>query len=101
MHVDISTAIPLALMVNELITNAYKHAFGNTETGVIEVSLLENNKQVFLTIKDNGKGFDRSKVPVNSIGMDILNGLVEQIEGTCDLKTGNSGTSYKISFSKK
>jgi two-component sensor histidine kinase len=100
-HVDISTAIPLALIVNELITNAYKHAFGNKESGIIEISLLENNKQVFLTIKDNGKGFDRSQIPANSIGMDILNGLVEQIEGTCDLKTGNSGTSYKISFSKK
>jgi len=100
-HVDISTAIPLALIVNELITNAYKHAFSNKDNGVIEISLLENNKQVFLTIKDNGKGFDRSQVPAKSIGMDILNGLVEQIEGSCDLKTGDSGTSYKISFSKK
>ncbi len=100
-HVDISTAIPLALIVNELITNAYKHAFGHQEGGVIEISLLENNKQVFMTIKDNGKGFDTSYIPANSIGMDILNGLVEQIEGSCELKSSSSGTSYKISFSKK
>ncbi len=100
-HVDISTAIPLALIVNELITNAYKHAFSHTENGVIEISLLENNKQVFMTIKDNGKGFDKSNIPAKSIGMDILNGLVEQIEGTCELKSSGSGTFYKISFSKK
>ncbi|MES2131511.1 MAG: histidine kinase dimerization/phosphoacceptor domain -containing protein [Bacteroidota bacterium] len=100
-HVDISTAIPLALIVNELITNAYKHAFTKNDKGVIEVSLLENNNQVFLTIKDNGTGFDKTKIPEKSIGMDILDGLVEQIAGTCELKTGSSGTSYKISFSKK
>ncbi len=100
-HVDISTAIPLALIVNELITNAYKHAFPVKKSGVIEISLLENNHLVFLIIKDNGVGFDEQNIPKNSIGIDILSGLVEQIEGTCKLKTSSTGTSYKISFSKK
>jgi two-component sensor histidine kinase len=100
-HVDISTAISLALIVNELITNAYKHAFHAIKDGIIEISLLENNKQVFLTIKDNGSGFDKTVVSKNSIGMDILNGLIEQIEGTYQLTSNEKGTSYKISFSKK
>lgn len=100
-QVDISTAIPLALIVNELITNAYKHAFHNRQGGVIQISLLENNQQVFLTIKDNGVGFDEKNIPQNSIGLGILSGLVEQIEGTLNLKTNSTGTSYKISFSKK
>lgn len=100
-HVDISSAIPLALIVNELITNAYKHAFKNKKDGIIEVSLLENNKQVFLTIKDNGDGFDKTIIPKNSIGMDILSGLIEQIEGKCNLTSDEKGTVYKISFSKK
>lgn len=100
-HVDISTAIPLALIVNELITNAYKHAFTDREEGVIEISLLENNKRVFLTIKDNGRGFDPSCIPAKSIGIGILNGLVEQVEGVYELKTDSAGTCYKISFSKK
>jgi two-component sensor histidine kinase len=100
-HVDISSAIPMALIVNELITNAYKHAFNNKTEGVIEVSLLENNNQVFLTIKDNGNGFDKTVIPKNSIGMDILSGLIEQIEGTCNLTSDEKGTIYKISFSKK
>lgn len=100
-HVDISSAIPMALIVNELITNAYKHAFTNKKEGVIEVSLLENNNQVFLTIKDNGQGFDKTVIPKNSIGMDILSGLIDQIEGTCNLTSDEKGTVYKISFSKK
>ena len=99
--VDISAAIPLALIVNELITNSYKHAFTNKKEGIIEVSLLENNKQVFLTIKDNGHGFDKTIVPENSIGMDILGGLIEQINGTCNLTSDEKGTQFKISFSKK
>ena len=100
-HVDISTAISLALIVNELITNAYKHAFNTKKDGIIEISLLENNKQVFLTVKDNGSGFDKTIVSKNSIGMDILNGLIEQIAGTYQLTSNEKGTHYKISFSKK
>lgn len=99
--VDISAAIPLALIVNELITNAYKHAFTNKSEGIIEISLMENNKQVFLTIKDNGHGFDKTIIPKNSIGMDILGGLIEQINGTCNLTSDEKGTQFKISFSKK
>lgn len=100
-NIDISYAIPLALIVNELITNAYKHAFIGINNGIIEVSLLENNNQVFLNIKDNGHGFDKSVISKNSIGMDILDGLVEQINGTCKLTSDKNGTNYKISFSKK
>jgi two-component sensor histidine kinase len=99
--IDISAAIPLALIVNELITNAYKHAFSKKKEGVIEILLVENNKQVFLTIKDNGQGFDKTVIPKNSIGMEILGGLIEQINGTCNLTSDEKGTLYKISFSKK
>lgn len=100
-HIDISTAVSLALIVNELITNAYKHAFNMIKEGVVEISLFENKKQVFLTIKDNGSGFDKTVVSKNSIGMNILNGLVEQISGTYQLTSNEKGTLYKISFSKK
>ncbi len=100
-HINIAAAIPLGLIVNELITNAYKHAFTNKKEGLIEISLLENNNQVFLTIKDNGNGFDKNVIPKNSIGMDILGGLIEQIDGTYSLNSDAKGTVFKISFSKK
>lgn len=100
-QVDISVAIPLALIVNEVITNSYKHAFNGHNDGTIGIYLQEKNKQVILTINDNGPGFDKTIAPENSIGMDILNGLVDQINGECDLVSTGEGTSYKISFSRK
>lgn len=99
-YLDISSAIPLGLLVTELITNSYKHAFKDRVEGEIDVSLLENNGQVVLTIRDNGVGFDESRVRSGSIGLDIIKGLAEQIDAQCQHLNGN-GTTYKISFSKK
>jgi two-component sensor histidine kinase len=100
-QVNISSAIPLALIVNELITNSYKHAFISKKEGEIVIKLTEKDGQVFLTISDNGQGFDKNTIPKTSMGMDILNGLITQIDGTCDLTSNEKGTLYKISFSNK
>ena len=99
MDLDVSSAIPLALIVNELVTNSYKHAFDSTKEGTIEISLIENNKKVFLRIKDNGPGYDFTKASESSVGLDIVHGLIDQINAT--LKYENqSGSTYDISFSK-
>lgn len=100
-HVNISSAIPLALIVNELITNSYKHAFKSKKEGEIVIKLSEKEGKVLLTINDNGQGFDKNTIPKTSMGMDILNGLISQIDGTCDLVSNEKGTLYKISFSNK
>lgn len=100
-NVNISNAIPLALIVNELITNSYKHAFKAKSDGEIKVSLHEQNGLITLIISDNGKGFMKTEIPKNSIGLDILEGLVEQISGTCQFESNEKGTSYEISFSEK
>lgn len=100
-QINISAAIPLALIVNELISNSYKHAFKSKKEGEIVIKLNEKNGQVLLTISDNGQGFDKNAISKTSIGMDILNGLISQIDGTCDLESNEKGTIYKISFSNK
>jgi two-component sensor histidine kinase len=100
-HVSVSASIPLALIVNELITNSYKHAFKSRKEGEIIIKLTETDEVVFLTISDNGQGFDKTNIPKTSMGMDILNGLVAQIDGSCDLTSNEKGTTYKISFSDK
>ncbi|MCW3085528.1 MAG: hypothetical protein JWP12_2894 [Bacteroidetes bacterium] len=97
---DVSTAIPLALIVNELVTNAYKHAFKNQKSGVIELSLIENNKTVFLKIRDNGPGFDPAAIVKSSVGLDILDALIEQIDAKMNYSNKN-GSNYEISFVKK
>jgi two-component sensor histidine kinase len=101
-NVNISNAIPLALIVNELITNSYKHAFKSKKEGVISISLNEDsNGLITLMISDNGKGFSKTDIPKSSIGLDILEGLIDQIGGTLDFISNENGTKYQISFSEK
>lgn len=97
---DVSRAIPLALIVNELVTNAYKHAFKNQKSGTIEISLIENNQKVFLKIKDSGPGFDPKSVQKSSLGLDILDSLIEQIDATMTYSK-KQGSCYEISFNKQ
>lgn len=96
---DVSTAIPLALIVNELVTNAYKHAFKGRTQGTIELSLIGNNKTVYLKIKDDGPGFDPGGIVKSSVGLDILDALVEQIDAKLTYSNKN-GSCYELSFEK-
>lgn len=98
-ELDVSTAIPLALIVNELVTNSYKHAFNDQKEGTIEVSLIENNKKVFLRIKDSGPGYDFDNTAATSVGLDIIHGLIEQINATLTYEN-QSGSTYDIRFTK-
>lgn len=96
---DVSTAIPLALIVNELVTNAYKHAFNDRNNGLIELSLTENNKTVFLRIRDNGPGFNQEDITRSSLGFEILDALVAQIDAKMTY-SNKGGACYEISFRK-
>lgn len=99
LELDLDTAIPLGLIANELISNAYKHAFENN-TGKITIDLVKLFKNTYqLKISDNGKGlpadFDFSNL--NSLGLDIVSILTEQIGA--ELKAyNNNGASFEIIF---
>lgn len=79
--VEISKSIVLGLIVNEIITNSFKHAFHPDSEGIIHLELvLESNRTICLKISDNGVGFDiHSKT--NTLGIDILKDLVNQLDG--------------------
>jgi two-component sensor histidine kinase len=53
--INIDSAVPLGLLINEILTNAYKHAFSANEKGNVSVSLVDNTEECVLTIGDNGK----------------------------------------------
>lgn len=99
LELDLDTAIPLGLIANELISNAYKHAFENN-TGKITIDLVKLFKNTYqLKISDNGKGlpdnFDFSNL--HSLGLDIVSILTEQIGA--ELKAYNSnGANFEIIF---
>ncbi|MEP6466211.1 MAG: sensor histidine kinase [Parafilimonas sp.] len=83
-QLDISQAIPIGLILNEVITNAIKYAFEGREAGDIQIRMLKNNEQnIMLEIKDNGIGLpaDFDLKNSTSMGMRLVTGLSKQING--------------------
>lgn len=93
------TAIPLALITNELITNSLKHAFPNEMTGEISIKLYQTPDNIVLIVKDNGVGLpeDIDYKNADTMGFLVLNSLVAQLGGTIELEQ-ESGTNFKITF---
>lgn len=94
-------AIPLSLIITEIITNSFKHAFKELELGEIFITFHPIEKNTYeLKIKDNGVGFDISAVNKdNSIGLDLIEGLTEQINGNLKIDSNkNEGTTITICF---
>lgn len=96
----VDTAIPCGLVVNELVSNALKHAFPGDSAGIIDIELKEKEKNVYvLTIKDNGAGFPDNIDYKNtsSLGLQLVITLVNQLEGNIEMHS-NNGTEFIITF---
>jgi PAS domain S-box-containing protein len=97
---DVDTAIPLGLILNELLTNSMKYAFPENQKGEIKVDFKINNQGKFqLDVSDNGIGLPPKIGPENSdsLGMQLIYNLTQQIKG--DLKVMNSeGARFRILF---
>lgn len=92
-EIDVSQAIPVGLILNEAITNAIKYAFSESSASReihIAMHRLTNNS-IELVIRDNGKGlppdFDSNRI--NSLGMRLMKGLTEDINGEFTLESKN------------
>lgn len=98
-----AAAITLGLILNEAITNSIKYAFAKAKEGRISISLNHiSDSQVLLSIADNGRGlpvdFD-SKIGT-SMGMELLQGLTDDLNGSLSIET-SAGTHIKIIFDHK
>lgn len=98
---NLDSSIPAGLIINELITNAIKHAFNNQNKGNIYINLFTRDNVLFLEVSDDGSGFP-SNVDfrnTNSLGLQLVNTLVEQLNGNIELKKyKEKGTSFLINF---
>ncbi len=99
-HLNIDTALPLGLIINEIITNCVKYAFPK-DKGKITIKLITKQEQLELTIVDNGKGIPEDIDIENSktLGLQLIQNLVNQLEGELKITT-NHGTSIKIIFNE-
>ena len=98
---SISTAVPVGLIANELLTNAFKHAFVNRKEGKIEVSLgASGNGKVGLTVSDDGVGLPES-FDINTsktLGLRVVKILAEdQLDGNLEV-VSDKGTTFKVEF---
>jgi len=95
---DIDIAIPCGLIINELVTNSIKHAFGENG-GKICIKLHSGDKNTILTVADNGIGLSDDFKLQNSdtSGLRLVNKLVNQLNGRVELNKVN-GTEFKIIF---
>ena len=91
----IDSAIPCGLIINELFSNALKHAFMQEKTGLIEITVTKENDKIYLCVSDNGKGipksYDISKS--DSLGLQLVSTLVKQLDGSMIIKNDN-GTQF-------
>jgi len=101
-NLNVNQAVPCALIINEVVANAFEHAFTDQESGVIEVSLRNIDHKIVIDICDNGRGlpsdfeFRKSK----SIGMTIIETLIKQLEAEQEIENEN-GLSFTFSFEKR
>lgn len=98
----ITQAIPCGLLLNEILTNSFKHAFNGRQEGRIEVNLTERDGDIHLQINDDGIGFPKDpEFEINkSMGMTLIRTLAIQLNS--DLKYhSNGGTVFEFDFSKK
>ena len=98
---DIDMAIPCGLIINELVSNSFKYAFRDGRAGEVYISLSGNGQTYTLVVSDDGvglpPGMDFRNTP--SLGLQLVNTLVSQLEGTIELDL-EKGTSFKITFAE-
>ncbi|OPY30377.1 MAG: nitrate/nitrite sensor protein NarQ [Methanocella sp. PtaU1.Bin125] len=98
---NIDTAIPLGLIINELVTNSFKHAFPGGAGGEISVELHRDGAgQYLLTVGDDGAGMpgDFDVEHTTSLGLQLVNALVQQTNSKVTILR-EKGTVFKIAFS--
>jgi PAS domain S-box-containing protein len=106
---DMDTAVPLGIIVNELVSNSLKHAFPGRDEGEIQIKLHreengEDNKSAtfVLTVSDNGVGIPENLEieDLGSLGLQLITTLVDQLDGELELKRKN-GTEFTMRFTVK
>ena len=86
--------IPIGLVLNELISNALKYSFLESENGLIKVGLKERYNQLILSVTDNGIGM-KNKDLVGGFGTKLIRSFARKLQGEVSMK-GTDGTSVEI-----
>lgn len=98
-QVSSTKASSLAMIINELVANAYEHAFSKGDRGIIEIHLQEEGGQALITVEDNGRGFQVDQVKKTSFGLDLVQNLTEKnLKGRVKITSKKGKTKISLSF---
>lgn len=92
-RLNLETAIPLGLFINEAVTNSIRHAFPDGR-GMIRVS-IDPGDMMHLTVEDNGMGI--GEVPEGTVGLSLMRALADQLEGEFEI-ISDGGTAVSLRF---
>ncbi len=95
---DADTSIQLGMITCELLANCFQHAFPYATGGHIHISVRDRGNGVFvLTVKDNGKGYDPDSVEPSHLGLEVVEALADQLDGTVHTEF-SGGTTVEVAF---
>jgi two-component sensor histidine kinase len=99
---DIDKALPIGLIINELMTNSLKYAYSGTHRPALNITLTEEDTKLVCTIKDNGVGLDEQqwKTTKKSFGKQLITALCKQLRAQQSLVV-NAGTQFTITIPKQ
>jgi len=97
-NISIEKALPIGLIITELVSNSMKHAFKKRSIGIIKIEISKDQNTNKLYYFDNGDGFDFNKSSEKGLGQEIIKGLIDQLNGDVDAKN-NNGFELSIKFS--
>jgi PAS domain S-box-containing protein len=98
-RLSLNCAVPCGLIVNELVSNALKHAFPDGRPGTVKVSASGDGDQIRLIVADDGVGLPAGQdvLEGDTLGLQLVQSLVGQLEGSLTL-SGEQGTRCEITF---
>ncbi len=101
-EMDVDRVIPCGLLINELVVNAFKHAFKKDSKGILEVKLLSENGSIELSIADNGpglpEGFDLGSE--SNLGSLLIDTFAKQLNAEINIKNAGVGSKFSFTFPK-
>ncbi len=97
LELPLNLAVPLGLIINELVTNALKYAFSEGSTGRVAVAFSRRGAVLRLAVEDNGVGMN-GEVRGTGVGLPLLNNLARSLEGKIEIKSGARGTLVCVTF---
>ena len=101
-ELDVDRVIPCGLLINELVVNAFKHAFQKGKKGVLKIGLYKNEGNITLQVEDNGTGVpeDFSFRDTGNLGSMLVDTFAAQLDAQTKIDSNGRGTTFSFTFSK-